>query len=218
MAFDILGHKDKFKKINGQACQMLDVGIKACSRCGITKNRTGFSHNKSHKDGLQPQCKECDKKYYEKNRTRAIKLSKEYYAAHKENKKTSSGKWISSNRERWLELNKKNQRKRRKNPKYHLSGNISRRINGVLKGGFKDGRQWEKLVGYTVEQLKAHLEKSFLPGMTWENYGTVWEVDHKVPIAAFNFERPEDIDFRLCWSLKNLRPMQGNENKKRVLS
>ncbi len=50
------------------------------------------------------------------------------------------------------------------------------------------------------------------PGMTWENYGTVWEIDHKIPVAVFNFERPGDLDFRLYWSLKNLRPLEAKEN------
>ncbi len=49
--------------------------------------------------------------------------------------------------------------------------------------------------------------------MSWENYGTVWEIDHKIPIAAFNFERPEDIDFKKCWELKNLRPLEIYKNR-----
>jgi len=51
--------------------------------------------------------------------------------------------------------------------------------------------------------------------MTWENYGTYWHIDHKIPIAVFNYEKPEDIDFRLCWSLKNLQPLEKIENIKK---
>jgi hypothetical protein len=56
-----------------------------------------------------------------------------------------------------------------------------------------------------------HLEKQFLPGMSWENMGE-WHIDHKIPIAAFNFEKPEDIDFKRCWALKNLQPLWKSEN------
>jgi hypothetical protein len=38
---------------------------------------------------------------------------------------------------------------------------------------------------------------------------------NKIPIAVFNYEKPEDIDFRLCWSLKNLQPLEKIENIKK---
>jgi hypothetical protein len=57
--------------------------------------------------------------------------------------------------------------------------------------------------------------KLFKPGMTWENYGTYWHIDHKVPVVVHNFNRPEDIDFRLCWALRNLQPLEALENMKK---
>jgi 5-methylcytosine-specific restriction endonuclease McrA len=63
---------------------------------------------------------------------------------------------------------------------------------------------------YEADKEKHH--EQVKPGMTWENYGTTWHIDHKIPIAAFNFERPDDIDFRLCWSLKNLQPLEVTKN------
>ena len=52
--------------------------------------------------------------------------------------------------------------------------------------------------------------------MTWENRGKGgWEIDHKIPITAFNFERPEDLDFKWCWVLKNLQPLKGKENTRK---
>jgi hypothetical protein len=45
----------------------------------------------------------------------------------------------------------------------------------------------------------------------WKNYGE-WHVDHKIPQSAFNFETPEDIDFKKCWALKNIQPMWAKEN------
>jgi 5-methylcytosine-specific restriction endonuclease McrA len=38
-------------------------------------------------------------------------------------------------------------------------------------------------------------------------------VDHIIPIAVFNFEKPEDIDFRRCWALKNLQPLESKQNQ-----
>ena len=51
--------------------------------------------------------------------------------------------------------------------------------------------------------------------MTWDNYGKVWHIDHKIPLAVFNYTRPEDIDFKLCWSLKNIAPLGAIENMKK---
>jgi 5-methylcytosine-specific restriction endonuclease McrA len=78
--------------------------------------------------------------------------------------------------------------------------------------GVKAGRHWESLVGYNVDQLKKHLEKRFKVGMTWDNYGPYWHIDHIIPISAFNFETPNDIDFKKCWALKNLQPLEAVEN------
>jgi len=90
---------------------------------------------------------------------------------------------------------------------------MSRSIRYSLKGDSKGGQKWQKLVGYTTEQLKDHLEKQFEPWMNWENHGRDgWHIDHIIPVSAFNFETPEDIDFKRCWALKNLRPLAANEN------
>lgn len=103
--------------------------------------------------------------------------------------------------------------KRRKNIKYRISGSVSRGIRtSLFDNGSKENQHWETLVDFTVDQLKGHLEKLFKPGMTWENYGTYWHIDHKTPIAVFNFEKPEDIDFKICWSLKNLQPLEASIN------
>jgi hypothetical protein len=46
--------------------------------------------------------------------------------------------------------------------------------------------------------------------MSWDNYGTVWHIDHKIPVSAFNLRCEEDI--KRCWALKNLQPMFADEN------
>lgn len=97
-------------------------------------------------------------------------------------------------------------------PDGKLRACISRDISKSLRGR-KGGKHWESIVGYTLHQLINHLEKQFKPGMTWENYGTVWHIDHKIPVSVFNFKTYDDIDFQRCWELKNLQPMFAFENK-----
>ncbi len=78
----------------------------------------------------------------------------------------------------------------------------------------KAGRHWEDIVGYTLEDLMAHLESRFEPGMTWENYGT-WHIDHIVPRAAFDYVALDDPGFRECWALSNLQPLWSEDNIKK---
>ena len=97
-----------------------------------------------------------------------------------------------------------------RHPKLKLRQNISRSIRYSLNDN-KRNKHWETLVGYTLQDLKKHLEKQFQKGMTWKNYGE-WHIDHKIPVSVFNFEKPEDIDFKRCWALKNLQPMWAIDN------
>ncbi|MFH2074904.1 MAG: hypothetical protein ABIJ57_06085 [Pseudomonadota bacterium] len=121
-------------------------------------------------------------------------------------------KWKSENREKVRGYIRKWHEKRYATPSGKMAVTMSVRVNESLRKGTKAHQSWMNLVGYTVDQLKQHLEKLFKPGMTWENYGTAWHIDHKIPVAAFNFKRPDDIDFRLCWSLKNLQPLEASKN------
>ena len=95
-------------------------------------------------------------------------------------------------------------------PKLLLSKRMRKRMNDCVIGG-KSGESWQKLVGYTVDDLKRHIEKLFLPGMTWENIGG-WHIDHILPVSRFNYNSPLDPDFKRCWGLKNLRPMWAKDN------
>ena len=102
-------------------------------------------------------------------------------------------------------------RKRRKEPKWNLCHCVSSRMRGSLARG-KEGRSWKEYVDYSLDDLIRHLEKLFKHGMTWENHGIYWHIDHVIPIAAFNFKTPHDVDFKRCWALKNLQPLETKKN------
>lgn len=152
-------------------------------------------------------------KWKEDNQEAIKEYDKAYRLANKDRRREYDKQWKQNNTDRVREKGRIAAAIRRSTPKGKLSSNISREIRSSIKSREKANRHWEELVGYTVDQLKMHLERLFEPGMTWENYGTVWHIDHKTPIAVFNFEKPEDIDFRICWSLKNLQPMESKRNK-----
>lgn len=100
-------------------------------------------------------------------------------------------------------------RKRRAdNPMLRLNMRMS---NGIGQAIRKGHRSWRTMVDYTCAELMDHLERQFLPGMSWDNFGD-WHIDHIIPIASFNFASPDDEEFKVCWALSNLRPLWKKEN------
>jgi transposase-like protein len=66
------------------------------------------------------------------------------------------------------------------------------------------------LVGCDAETLKKHMERQFKKGMTWENYGKRWHVDHIIPVSHFDLSNPEEQ--RASFHFTNLRPLWAMEN------
>lgn len=83
-----------------------------------------------------------------------------------------------------------------------IDKNIRQNINYALKhdGPFR----WSKILGFSKEELKRHLELNFKDGMTFDNYGELWGVSFIIPHRCYNLNN--DTDLQKCWSLKNLKP------------
>ena len=125
-----------------------------------------------------------------------------------------------NNRLRCVQYSVKSNRKRRKaDPALYMATVFGTRIRTALKRRgdvlSKRGRSWESLLGYTVADLRERLEGLFKQGMTWDNYGSAWHIDHIIPIRAFNFSSVEHLDFKRCWALDNLQPLWAFENLKK---
>lgn len=152
------------------------------------------------------------KKWCQTNKDKRFAIHRRWYEKNKEDKKIKDRERRILLHDHYRKLQNLNaKRRRREDVKYHLSCRVSRAMHGSLSGGAKAGRRWDEISGYSVEDLKKHLEKQFLPGMTWENYGQ-WQIDHIIPISAFNYKTPDDLDFKRCWSLNNLRPLWREDN------
>ena len=113
----------------------------------------------------------------------------------------------AANREESRKKEREYQRRYMLNPAHRISNRMSGSIRKRLmsRKASKGGAHWEDLLGYTVDELRLHLETQFETGMTWENYGE-WHIDHIVPVRSFQFTGPNDEGFRKCWALGNLAP------------
>jgi hypothetical protein len=198
---------------------IISIERKKCSKCGKVKNVSEFYKRPNVKDGLMSSCKKCNHikcfKWIKKNPDKKRKIDKKSQMKNMTKKLESTRQWRINNPKKYKEQVKRQNAKRTSTAKGKLNHNIRIRICTSLCGS-KDYRHWESLVGYTLNELKEHIEKKFKNGMNWENYGKKgWHIDHKIPITAFNFEKPEHIDFKKCWALSNLQPLWALDNIKK---
>jgi hypothetical protein len=200
---------------------------KICTACNIPKSEDEYYVDSSKKSGRSSQCKSCRKEYFHdywgrpdaKLRDKERRVGSKRVYRHSESQYRQTLKYREQR-----SLNRK--RRREVDPKFRLHEAISARIRGNLRGGVNGKGKvplnilLTETLGYSLEQLVRHIEKQFKNGMTWSNYGTFWHLDHKIPVAAFNFKSAEDIDFVKCWGLKNLQPLlkEANLSKKDKLN
>jgi hypothetical protein len=97
---------------------------------------------------------------------------------------------------------------------FRLKMNLRSRIKEAIKNAavVKSGPTFE-LLGCTPDDVRVFLEAEFSQGMTWDNYGKEWHVDHIKPCARFNLEDPEEQ--KKCFHWTNLQPLWAIDNLKK---
>jgi len=214
--------------------------MKVCTKCKIEKSLSEFYIDKTRKSGFSFYCKIChqeiSKRSAKKNPQRRLDYERKWRSENKGKivvrkrawKLNNSDKirlqnkiWEVENRERRRKTHQswdgKNREKRRSLDKKYRStpeGIINHRMKGAIQKalhGNKAGRHWESLIGYTLEELKQHLELKFTKGMSWSNMGR-WHIDHIIPKSFFTYDKQEDQEFQYCWSLDNLQPLWAKDN------
>lgn len=99
-------------------------------------------------------------------------------------------------------------RRRAADPVFRLAKNMSAMMRFALRRvGARKSESTFKMLPYTAEQLRSHLEKQFIRGMSWKNVGK-WEIDHIVPLCT---AVTKDDVIRLN-QLSNLRPLWAKDN------
>jgi hypothetical protein len=68
-----------------------------------------------------------------------------------------------------------------------------------------------KKIGYSIDELKSHLESKFQPGMSWDNYGE-WHIDHVVPDSWFTYSSTDEKGFKDSYAINNLQPLWADQN------
>lgn len=198
-----------------------------CKKCGKVKPASCFYRQKN-KIGIAALCKPCyierSAKWKAENKERAARNNRRWADANRDSELRRKLYWSKHKRPDTNQMSDKqreaarrrarvSKRKMRSDARFRAFDNIRRAILYALRGERKNERTFA-LLGYRSDDLCLHLEKQFLPGMSWENYGD-WHIDHIVPVSSFDFSAAPEDSLRACWALTNLRPLWGDENVKK---
>ena len=66
-------------------------------------------------------------------------------------------------------------------------------------------------IGIDKQGFINHVNKYFLEGMTKENFGKIWGLDHIVPVDLFDIN--DEAEKKLCYNYQNIIPMFNNDNR-----
>lgn len=139
--------------------------------------------------------------------------SDSWWKNNPEKHRERTARWRAANPERSAEITRLNQAVRRSTPWGKITNRLQPIINASLRGGYTGARsKYCAVLGYTWADLRAHLEAQFTDGMSWENWGDLWEIDHIRPLSTFRYDSLDHPDFKECWALANLRPLLRVEN------
>jgi len=128
-------------------------------------------------------------------------------AAYERQRRESDPDYMESRRET---LNRSRARRWSAVPQFRISCILRARLKDAL-GGKQKAATTQELVGIDWAGLVAHIEKQFLPGMSWENYGyETWHIDHIKPCASFDLTDPAQQ--RECFHYSNLQPLWAKDN------
>lgn len=184
-----------------------------CFECHLLTNGKWRSNNPEYmgswylenKDRVLDQQKE----YYEKNKSEILAKCKEYRDSNREKISASWLDWTKRNKKKFRDIQRRYESKARKTPKGKMVAFMRNSVLRALNGKLKEARCVD-ILGYTHDDLVAHMERQFSRGMTWGNHGKFWHVDHIIPVSKFIDDG--ETDPKIINALSNLMPLRSDKN------
>lgn len=216
---------------------------KTCSECKNLKKISDYYNKNIAKDGKETICKKCriskyaeKRKEYHKTYVRKknsemkkcydtikckkceeVKTCSDYYYENGYYRKTCKlcmikykTAYAKDNRNK---INMNRRKKFQTNPQLKIIRAFGSRIYHILKNKTKSSQSIETYLDCTFQQFLDWMQFQFQDGMTFENYGSEWHVDHVNPCSSFDLT---DVDqLKICMKWTNLRPCWKIENLKK---
>ncbi len=143
--------------------------------------------------------------YYNRNTEKCRATKRDYYVENRDQIKDKVIRYQQNNREKI----RAGQRLRMKDPHRRIRQTLNVRIwRAINKRKF--GIRTMEMLGCSMNDFILYIESKFQVGMTWENYGSAWHVDHIMPCAIFDLTKPEHQ--RRCFHFSNLQPLFAVDN------
>ena len=200
----------------------MGIPEKKCSKCDEIYPTTSefWTKDKRGKYGFKSYCKLCAKAYREQSyaKQRMKEYQKKWNEENAEMVREQKKEYYQKNKERIKERTRNYVRERRRTDKaFKMKCAVSVAVAHAMRarGHSKNGGSTFANLPYTPQQLKEHLEKQFDENMNWENYGFYWNIDHIYPQSKLPYDSLEHPNFKKCWALDNLRPLEAIENIKK---
>lgn len=137
---------------------------------------------------------------------------RDYYARNKEICLARVNRYRKANKEL---INSKKTEAYRTNIKSRLSTILRNRLRIALNRKSKSGSAVKDL-GCSIDEFKLYIQNQFQDGMSWDNHGIIWELDHVVPLNQFDLT--DRIQFLEACNWLNIRPLFNHENNRRERS
>lgn len=133
----------------------------------------------------------------------------EWRKKNPQRKKQLDAKWRRRNRGK---INQYFCRRYHDDPLFKIARLLRKACGRAFKGIAKPEKTLE-LLGMELEEFQIYIQGQFRPGMTWENYGPVWHLDHVRPLASFDLLDHEQQKLACYW--ENFQPLFAEENLKK---
>lgn len=202
--------------------------MKICSCCRSLLGLENFRRCSASKDGKQNYCKSCQLKksreHYLKNLADINSNRRNRYEEFSEERKeifrVRNRRWRDSNSGYVAPCRAANPRYDAdwRKQKYATDKTFkllvvlrNRQRSEILRAKSLKSDSTLGLTGCSEAELWRYLKSKFEPGMTEENYGPVWHIDHIKPCAKFDLTDPAQQ--QACFHWTNLQPLFERDNK-----
>lgn len=206
-----------------------------CSICRVVKSPDDFYMGVKRGKLVQlSRCKPCHKelasidrlKRIDKIKARSVEKKEEIAAYQKEYRQRNAEKLKAFYKARHIERKKQRpprvllteeEKRRRKKERLALTENrLKMRIRSRLAACLRDfgsGRKKQRSLEYlgcAIPEFANYVSAQFQRGMSWDNYGSKWHLDHIIPCSSFDHSDEKQI--AQCWHFTNFRPMWAKDN------
>jgi len=176
---------------------------KQCNVCNVVQPSTNFRIDRL-------KCIDCERNHGKEYRRNEIgqQKSKQWLENNSERMTELQAKWFQNNKQH---VNEKLNIRRNNDPIYKFIIVNRSRLHVILKSS-KSLHTMEYLDCNGVEFYE-WISTHFNETINFENHGTVWHIDHVIPISTFNFQKDNVTEIaKIAFNWRNTMPLLKEHN------